>query len=314
MKKIQIIFLSVFIMSSSLIAQNDLVKSDDIQRIAITPVYFTSKFSEKEGSLLINKMNKLVSKDGLSSNYSRFIMWPRVDELSTEPTSTVPVMYVTELDVTFYIGDNVTQTIYGQVNFTVEGVDKKSDKAHYKALKNIKSTNSYCVGFLKEAKDKIIEFYNSNCGFILKEAHTLAKANKHDAAIYKLTSVPNVCKECYDQCMDAVGPIYQQKIDRDCQMKLAKAEGIWNASQDMRAAEEAGYILSTIEPGAACFKKAFSLFKKIEKKVSEIDKRKWEYILTDQSQESERIQAIRDLGVAYGENQRSTNINWISKY
>ena len=314
MKKVLITFLSTFLICFSVVGQNDEEKSDDMQRISITPVYHTSKFTEKDGSLLINKMNKLVSKDGLSSNYSRFIMWPRVDELSLEPTSTVPVMYVAELDVTFYIGDNITQTIYGQVNFTVEGVDRKSEKAKYKALKNIKSTNSECVGLLKQAKEKIIEFYNSNCDFIIKEAHTLAKANKHDAAIYKLTSVPNVCKECYDQCMDAVGPIYQQKIDRDCQMKLSKAEGIWNASQDMRAAKEAGYILSTIEPGAACFKKAFSLSKKIEKKVSEIDKREWEYILTDQSQESERIQAIRDIGVAYGENQEPTGYLWISRY
>ena len=314
MKKLLITVLSTFIVCSSAIAQNNKEKSNDKQRIAITPVYHTAKFTEKDGSLLINKMNKLVSKDGLSSNYSRFIMWPRVDELSLEPTSTVPVMYVSELDVTFYIGDNVTQTIYGQVNFTVEGVDRKSEKAKYKALKNIKSTSSDCVNFLKETKTKIIEFYNSNCDFILKEAHTLAVQNKHDAAIYKLTSVPDVCKDCYDECMDAVGPIYQQKIDRDCEMKLAKAEGIWNASQDMRGAEEAGYILSTIEPEAACFDKSSSLFKKIEKKVSKIDEREWKYILKEQAQVSERIQAIRDIGVAYGENQRPMDYLWISRY
>ena len=30
--------------------------------------------------------------------------------------------------------------------------------------------------------------------------------------------------------------------------------------------------------------------------------------------EKNRIKAIRDIGVAFGENQQPTNINWISKY
>ena len=42
---------------------------------------------------------------------------------------------------------------------------------------------------------------------------------------------------------------------------------------------------------------------KVAARVKEIDSREWKYILKEQAQESERIQAIRDIGVAYGKGQ-----------
>lgn len=103
-----------------------------------------------------------------------------------------------------------------------------------------------------------------------------------------------------------MGPIYQKYIDKDCEMKLQEAQGIWNARQDMIAAEDAGAILATIDPAAACFGEVKALSKKIETKVAEIDDREWKYTLKDQAQKSEMIQAYRDVGVAYGNGQPET--------
>ena len=46
---------------------------------------------------------------------------------------------------------------------------------------------------------------------IIKEAQTLADQDKYPHAIYKLTSVPTACGECYDKAMNAVKPIYQKQ-------------------------------------------------------------------------------------------------------
>jgi hypothetical protein len=174
------------------------------------------------------------------------------------------------------------------------------------ALKNLKTNGTNYQTFLETGKSKILEYYNTKCDFIIKEAQTLASQNKFEEAIYKLSGVPDVCKDCFNKCMDAVAPIYKKKIDRDCKIRLAEANNIWSANQTVDGATEAGAILSTIEPEASCFNEVKALSNKIAARVKEIDKREWDFILKEQTQEGERIKAIRDIGVAYGNGQPKT--------
>jgi len=71
----------------------------------------------------------------------------------------------------------------------------------------------------------------------------------------------------------------------------------------MNSAEKAGAILSIIEPDAACFNEVNALTKKIADKIRQIDDREWKYILKEQAQKSEKIEAYRAIGVAYGNDQ-----------
>jgi hypothetical protein len=362
MNKILISFFIPFLLTSSIGAQNDFGKSDDLQRIAIKPYFLKSKFDSKDGNLLLSKMNKLLSKEGLSSYYSRYIMWPRVDVLSQEPTATVPVMYVTELDVTFYIGDNVTQTVYNEISYTVKGVDKKSNKSYFRALKKIKSTNSESIDFINEAKSRIIEFYNSKCDFILEEAKSMAQRKEFDKAIYNATSIPEICKECYmkgqelsvdifiqkmeNECMELIAKAKSAKArddydyaarylssilpdvscydeaqlllkeieDHRCAVALGKAKGAWSSGD----ANTAGRWLSQVSTDSKCAKDAEALGNKIKAKLKVDEDRIWDFKLQAHNDrvetEKERIKAIRDIGVAFGENQQPSETNWISRY
>lgn len=361
MKKIFITLL-ILLVNITLFGQNNLGKSDDSQRIAIKPYYLESKFKSKDGNLLLSKMNKLLTKEGLSSNYSRYIMWPRVDVLSQEATETAPTMYITELDVTFYIADNIDQTIYNQVSFTTKGVDKKADKSYYKALKKVKSTNSDGINFLNDAKSKIIEYYNSKCDFILNESKTLASMKEFDKAIYNAVSIPDVCKDCYikgqelavkfymqkleNECMQMISKAKAEKIkdnhilaaeilgnilpdvscydeaqillkeiqDNKCAVALGKARGAWSAGN----ADEAGKWIGQIPANSNCSKDTESLIAEIKTKLKQDEDRDWDFKMQVYNDNVEikkaTIKAVRDVGVAYGENQQPTNINWISRY
>ncbi len=355
-----LIFSILVCISSS--AQNDLGKSDDLQRIAIKPYYLDSKFKSKDGNVLLSKMNKLLTKEGLSSNYSRYIMWPSVDVLSQEATETAPVMYVTELDVTFYIADNINQTIYNQVSFTTKGVDKKADKSYYKALKKVKSTNSESIAFVNEAKSRIIEYYNSKCDFILNESKALAQRKEFDKAIYNVTSIPDVCKDCFMKGQDLAVEIYIKKLENECMELIAKAKSekakdnydlaaellgnilpdvscydeaqlLLKEIQDHRCAvalgkargawssgnaNEAGKWLGQIPSDSKCTKDAEMLVAEIKLKLKADEDRDWDFklqVYEDKIEiEKAAIKAVRDVGVAFGENQQPTNINWISRY
>lgn len=291
-------------------AQNKLGKSDDAQRIILSS--FIPKYSEglprSARKLLSNKLSRITTKYGLggSSTASRFIITPKIDVLTKDITPTAPVMTAITLGVTINIGDGIDGIKYASGYIEAKGVGTNETKAYMSAIKRININSPDFKDMIESGKNKIIEYYNTKCDFILTEAKTLKDQKKYDLAIYKLTSIPQVCKECYDKGNNLVAAIYKEKINNDCRLLLSKAQNTWNASQNTEGAKRTGSILSKIDPDANCFSDVKSLHKSIAAKIKALDKREWQYKLKEQQQESERIKAVRDIGVAIAKNQPKT--------
>lgn len=312
MKKILLSLL--MIIGYNAYSQNALGKSDDAARITLAAYVpqQIDKMPDAARSILANKLNQIVTQNGMggAANNERFIITANVNVISKDLTATAPPMTALVLEVTLYIGDGFVGTKFSSTSISVKGVGESETKAYISALKGISPTNSNIQSFVGNGKSKIIEYYNSKCDFIIKEAQTLVSQNNFEEAIFKLTSVPEVCKECYDKCMDAVGPIYQKQIDRECKSKLMEANTAWNAAQDSYGADIAGGILAQIDPNASCYKEALALSNKIAQRIKEIDQRDWKLQLKEQQDnvdiQKATIKAIRDIGVAYGNGQPKT--------
>lgn len=312
MKKILLSLL--MIIGYNAYSQNALGKSDDAARITLAAYVpqQIDKMPDAARSILANKLNQIVTQNGMggAANNERFIITANVNVISKDLTATAPPMTALVLEVTLYIGDGFVGTKFSSTSISVKGVGESETKAYISALKGISPTNSNIQSFVGNGKSKIIEYYNSKCDFIIKEAQTLVSQNNFEEAIFKLTSVPEVCKDCYDKCMDAVGPIYQKQIDRECKSKLMDANTAWNASQDSYGADTAGGILAQIDPNASCYKEALALSNKIAQRIKEIDQRDWKLQLKEQQDnvdiQKATIKAIRDIGVAYGNGQPKT--------
>jgi hypothetical protein len=307
MNNYKLILLFSFILSISFVqAQNSEKSIEDKGRLPISVwVPAQDNLTEEAKGNLENKLMQIATANGLSGDAasSRFILTAHIVVTSKDITPTAPPMHAYTLDVTLYIGDGFDGTSFASHTTTVKGVGQNETKAYNAALKDIKVNDIAYQSLLSKGKTKIIEYYNTKCEFIIKDAQTLAAQNKYEEAIYRLTSVPDVCKDCYNKCMDAVAPIYKLHIDRACKMKLNDANNIWAANQTVAAANEAAAILSTIEPNSVCFGDVKSLAAKITERVREVNDRAWTFTLKDQLQESERIQAYRDIGVAWGNGQ-----------
>ena len=312
MKKILLSLL--MIIGYNAYSQNALGKSDDAARITLAAYVpqQIDKMPDAARSILANKLNQIVTQNGMggAANNERFIITANVNVISKDLTATAPPMTALVLEVTLYIGDGFVGTKFSSTSISVKGVGESETKAYISALKGISPTNSNIQSFVGNGKSKIIEYYNSKCDFIIKEAQTLVSQNNFEEAIFKLTSVPEVCKECYDKCMDAVGPIYQKQIDRECKSKLMEANTAWNAAQDSYGVDTAGGILAQIDPNASCYKEALALSNKIAQRIKEIDQRDWKLQLKEQQDnvdiQKATIKAIRDIGVAYGNGQPKT--------
>jgi hypothetical protein len=311
-------FILLLFTLSKTIAQ---VNLNDFGSITINS-YLSDKLeltSEVKNTLL-TKLDDITISNGIGGNQinPRFIITANVTIGSKDIVAGPPQMLAQNLELTLFIGDAITNTIFSTISLSLKGVGTNENKAFIDAFKNINTKNKEVVAFLEEGKTKIIHYYSTNCDFILKDAQVLTKQEKYDEAIYKLSLVPNVCKECYFKCLDTLTVIYQKKIDADCKIKLNQAKSLWATQQSQTGAEKAGDILSTIHSTASCQGEIESFIKTINAKLKADEKARWEFKMkqyTDSVEiEKTRINAYREVAIEYLRNQPRTvtynNIYW----
>jgi len=261
--------------------------------------------------MLSNKLAQIATVNGMAGGNSdeRFIITSNVVVTDKNITSTAPTMVALTLEVSFYIGDGIDGIKFAGTSINVKGVGTNEAKAYISAFKNINPDNPDLQRFVQSGKARIVEYYRLHCDQLIAKAQGLANQKKYDEALYNLTSVPEVCQDCYVKSINAVTPIYKREIDDNCQIQLAKAKSAWAANQNIDGANAAGDIISTIDPGAAGYKNVIAFIAEITKKIKENDDREWAYQVKQQKQDDDVIKAARDIGVAYAANQPSYSYN-----
>jgi len=260
-------------------------------------------------------MRRIITRNGLGGPGSnpRFFIFPDIQVMFEEITPTTPRMFFLELEIDFYIADYKEKTILSSINLEKNGGGTTKDLAFKDAIKKIKTSNSDMSEFVSSAKNKIIQYYNDKCDITLSKVDALVSQNKYHEALFELANIPEVCKDCYTKAMEKAEPVYQKYIDHQCTEYLTEAKTIWAANQNYAGASEAGKWLSWIEPGAACYDDAMRFVETIKKKVLADENRQWDFVMkrydADDNIEQQRIRAIRDIGVAYGEGQPDVNYN-----
>jgi hypothetical protein len=276
MKKIYTILVVLITVFSST-AQ---VKLDDFGRIILNTYLPENLALPTEAKNLLNtKLNQITSNNGMGGSQinPRFIITANVNVGTKDIIAGPPQLVAQNLDITLFIGDALTNTIFSNVTFSLKGVGTNENKAFIEAFKTLNPKNKELLSFLEEGKSKIINYYASNCDFIVKDAETLVKLGKFDEAIYKLSLIPEVSQNCYFTCLDRMASIYQQKIDADCKVKFNEAKISWTASQTPAGAEKAGDILSSINPMAICQTEVSDFVKTIDAKLKADEKAKWQF-------------------------------------
>jgi hypothetical protein len=296
---------------------NAQVKLDDFGRIILN-TYLTKDMavSSEAKNLLSTKLNQITSNNGMGGSQvnPRFIITANVNVGTKDIIAGPPQMIAQNIDITLFVGDALTNTIFSNVTLSLKGVGTNENKAFIEAFKTINPKNKEVVAFLEEGKKKIISYYTTQCDFIIKDAQTLVKQEKYDEAIYQLALVPEVCQECYFKCLDTLSSIYQQKIDNDCKVKLNDAKVTWTAAQNPNGAEKAGDVLSTINPMSSCQNEVTALIKAIDAKLKADEKARWAFKMKQYADKiaakNEQIRIAEEKGQrddTYRENQSARN-------
>jgi hypothetical protein len=316
MKKILVLIICLLIAGVGF-SQNALGKTEDAGRISLNPVVSDeiSGMPAEASRFLHNKLQQVATLNGLGAagTNPRFIITANVAILTRDIIQGPPAMIAQNLEVTFYIADYQQKKVFSTTSLLLKGVGTNETKAYIEAIKNIKPSAPDLKMFVETGKNKIIEYYNSQCDFIIRDAQAKASQKHYQEAIYTLTAIPEVCKDCYMKVLSIVGPVYKQYIDDNCRKLLNTARNTWNGNQNSAGADAAGMNLSAIDPEASCYGEAKQLMGQIEQKVLADENRSWNFKMKQYedgvSLETQRIEACRAVGVAYGTNQPDTVYN-----
>ena len=248
--------------TATVTAQNTRGKANDAGRIVLN-TFIEDLEGVPAGALkmLKTKITQMASKNGMggSESFPRFVMSADIDILTQDITPTAPPKTALTLGVTLYIGDGIEGTVFATEYIELKGIGNNETKAYIQSFRALSPRNKKFNEFIETGKKKIIEYYNSRCDFILKEANTLADQKDFDKSITKLIEVPEVCKDCYDKAMDLSSTIFKRKMENECQENMSKSNSL--IAQDKW--EEAANPIAGYTPDMACYPDVKSLFTKI---------------------------------------------------
>ncbi|HKK60538.1 MAG TPA: hypothetical protein VJ937_13750 [Salinivirga sp.] len=210
MKQILILLTLLAVLFSTVVnGQNNQGKADDEARIAVAPVVNNSELPAHAKKMLKHKMTQLLSLNNMAGGdeASFFTIEGDATVLTQETTPTAPPMVSLQLSVSFKITDKQSGKVFSEVSTDVKGVGTNETKAYMTALRYVNIRSAQFRAFVDKGKERILQYYNSNCDFFLSRAEALKEQGNNAEAIKVLKAVPQVSKECYDKAMKLLGTI-----------------------------------------------------------------------------------------------------------
>lgn len=263
---------------------------------------------------LTTKIRQLVTQSGLESGagFSTFCIVANITEESKNVISGLRPLVTLTINLNLFVGNNYTSDKYSSAVVTLSGAGQTEAKAYMSAFSGINFTNTALQTFIKDAKKKILAYYETQIPNIIKQANSFALRREYEEALCLLASVP-ICSSKYGDVEKCMLSVFQDYVDYDCAQKVAKARAVWDAGQNKESASVAGAYLTAIDPSSTCWSDAIALSNSIRSRIGD----DWEFSKELQRDavklEKTRIDAVRAIGVAYGNNQKANTISehWI---
>ena len=282
--------------------------------ISVCAVDNQAGFPGGANALIENKLTQLLTRNGIAGiNYlGQFVLTVTTTPLDKDVIPGPPVKIAEKMELNLYIVDAQAQTIFSSTSVTVRGLGETETKCYLNAISHMPMQSPQLAKFIDEGKKKIIEYYDHEGEQLIKKAQFLAQRKKYDEALYWVSLIPQQSKH-YDAALAAGQDIYQKYLNNECNINLAYARQAWAAEQNSSGAYAAGEYLANILPDAGCYDEAMELYREIKGKVLDDWKFEMKKYQDGVDLESQRIDAMRQVGVAYGNHQptQTTNIEFL---
>lgn len=295
------------------------IRAQSVQtsQIVLTPYVVHDATTPLADQVLLDKLNRVVSKYGVSSNNgleSPFIITGHAIELNRETTATVPPNIAVDLSLTLYIGNGEEGIVFSTCNMNLRGVGSTLDKAYAAAFKRININDPSLSAAIEEGRKRISDYYAEGGPGLLSKAEAFAASGNYADAYSVLLRIPPVCPQ-YQQAQQMVTDLVYRESDENNGNILTAARAAWSASPNESGASEAKSILSGMQNASSKMRaSADELLREIATRLQKVDDAERAALAKRESNEhAERMAAIdgaTKVAVAKAKNRPVYNIYW----
>ena len=256
------------------------------------------------------KLQELIAAEGINgdANYATFALCAAPAIVSKNVITGVRPTVAMSVEVYLFIGNNLTEEKMASTIITLNGAGTNENQAISSALGSLSRSDSRFSSFMKNGKNKIIRYYDSQAPQLILQARNYATQRQYDRALWLLSSIPTFCSS-YDSVQSAMLDIWKSYVDYTGEQNLAKARSIWISTQNREGAARAAEYLSQIYPDAACYGSALALADSIQDRIGD----EWNFMKIMYRDgvdlEFAKIEAARAVGIAYGDHQQPITYN-----
>ena len=264
----------------------------------------TEPFPAGAKALMESKLTQVLTQNGIAGmDYQgQFALTVVAVPIDKDIIAGPPAKIAEKMELNLFIVDLYNKTIFSSTAINVRGLGETETKSYIDAIRRMPVQSKALTKFIDEGKAKIIDYYDAKAPQMIRKAQALCQQKEYGEALHILTLIPEECKY-YDEALNAGVKVYQAYVDNQCNINLAAARQAWAAEQNSKGAYNAGEYLAQILPDAACYGEAMELYKEIKGKVLDDWKFEMKIYQDGVDIEKERIKAMRDIGVAWGEHQ-----------
>ncbi|MBC8155547.1 MAG: hypothetical protein H7Z72_21885 [Bacteroidetes bacterium] len=233
--------------------------------ISVLPVNDTTA----HGKLMVTRLQQAVSKTGISEYESyNFVLYPKINVLSHELTTSAPTMTVVNLEVTLIVanGYRSKSIIFGSETFSLKGIGRSEEKAMLEAARSLRPDDTRLQKFIIDSRQSIVNYFAANCESILSEAELMAREAslavareqitdkaitaeiQFSRAINLLYNIRSANYNCYKTSISKVNQILNKYDEFSCALYLGRAKNHWAARQ----IDQTVSYLNKIPPSKQC--------------------------------------------------------------
>lgn len=223
--------------------------------------------TEKMSNDLARKLLSIASKNGISGmgGDPAFVLAAGITGLDKKLTGSAPQKTMLTYDVTLYVGNAITGTVFGSTTIKLTGVGDNERQAANNAVSELKD-NAEIQHMLVSSTNKIIDYYNTHAGEIKAQAEATISKGNYDEAYGLLYSVPEQASELFAYASKKLPEVADKIFAKQSSQNLANLKSAIASSQG-HFTPEAGAYLAMIPSGSPDYKEAQKIYSEYTSRV-----------------------------------------------
>ena len=268
-------------------------------------------------SKLETKISQILISSGIAATgyNNNFVIYPKFAIYESNIVEGgMQNITVINADLSLFVKQVENNLMFSTISKSLKGSGNNKELAITNSISQINANDLDFKTFIETGKSKIVKYYETKCEDIIKKSEGLVKMQKFEEALGLLMSVPEEVTSCYNQIHDKSITVYKAYQTQKCSELILKAKTTLSSNDFVGTLN----ILSNIDPSVSCFKEAQSIAKTVEAKVTAEEKKRWDFQMKQYNDEvgleKQRINAIKEIAVAYYKSQPTTvSYNYIVK-